>query len=1113
MQFRLLGPLEVVDGDRPLALGGRKQRALLAMLLLHANDVVPAEQLVDEIWGGSPPATVAKSVQVYVSRLRKELGDGRLLTRDPGYRLTVASGELDLARFGALVAQAADADPARAAAMLREALALWRGAPLADLAYEPFAASYVARLDEMRLAALEQRIEADLASGEHASLAGELEGLIAQHPLRERLRGQLMLALYRSGRQAEALAAFQAARATLVDELGIEPGRELRDLHEAMLRQDAGLDLAAGAPGAEPQQQRSFFVGRARELDTIGDALAETLAGRGRILLIAGEPGIGKSRLVEELATRARAREARVVVGRCWEAGGAPPYWPWVQALRGYARETRRDTLAAQVSDAGGDILAALVPELAELTSGDAVPALDSEGARFRLFEAVGALLRRAGQEQPIVVVLDDVHAADEPSLLLLRFVAREIAGSPVMVVGAFRDVDPTLSDPLTAAVADLVREPHTTQIALAGLSEGEIGEYIELAAGVAPHDALVTAIHGETEGNSLFVAEVVRLLDAEGRLGDRTAALRIPPGVRAVIVQRLARLSPRCRDVLACASVLGRDFRLDVLGHVAQLERDELLDGLDEAVSARAVVDVPRSPGRLRFGHALIRDALYEELAPMRRLRLHERAGAALEEVHAADLDAHLSELAQQYVAAAPAGVAGKAVEYARRAGDRAASQLAYEEAVRQYETALGLADDEVARCELLLALGEARARAGDQGAGKEAMHGAAQVAERLGLAEQLARAAIGYGGRIIWEVSRDDARLVPLLERALQAIGEGDSTLRVRLLARLAGGPLRDASFPPERRARLSEEALAMARRLDDPGTLAFALHGYILGHHSPAHTVAQLQLATELVEVARRSGDLERAFDGHEERLCALVELAQIEEAHREVAAMEGVAGELRQPSQTWLVAVYRALLALLEGSLDEAERLVASARALGEGTQSWNAAVSHGLQLYVLRREQDRLADVEEPARSSAVANPTYPILRCVLAHVLADTGRRDEARDILAALARDRFAALPFDEEWLVSATVLADAASVLREVDAAAVLYELLVPYSDRIAISYPEISTGAVARSLGLLAALTGRRDDAERHFADAVALHGRIGARTWLARTERDRARLLGG
>jgi hypothetical protein len=209
----------------------------------------------------------------------------------------------------------------------------------------------------------------------------------------------------------------------------------------------------------------------------------------------------------------------------------------------------------------------------------------------------------------------------------------------------------------------------------------------------------------------------------------------------------------------------------------------------------------------------------------------------------------------------------------------------------------------------------------------------------------------------------------------------------------------------------------------------------------------------------------------------------------------------------------VAVYRALLALLEGSLDEAERLVASARALGEGTQSWNAAVSHGLQLYVLRREQDRLADVEEPARSSAVANPTYPILRCVLAHVLADTGRRDEARDILAALARDRFAALPFDEEWLVSATVLADAASVLREVDAAAVLYELLVPYSDRIAISYPEISTGAVARSLGLLAALTGRRDDAERHFADAVALHGRIGARTWLARTERDRARLLGG
>jgi DNA-binding SARP family transcriptional activator/tetratricopeptide (TPR) repeat protein len=1108
MQFRLLGPLEVVEGDRSLALGGRKQRSLLAMLLLHANDVVPTELLVDEVWGGSPPATVAKSVQVYVSRLRKELGDGRVVTREPGYLLRVAPSELDLARFEALVAEAEGAQPAVAAAKLREALALWRGPPLADLAYEAFAQAHATRLDDLRFTALEARIDADLASGEHARLTGELEALVAQHPLRERLRGQLMLALYRAGRQAEALAAYQAARATLVDELGIEPGRELRDLHEAILRQDERLDLAA--PAEAPAQRTGVFVGRERELAALDDALREALSGRGRIVLVAGEPGIGKSRLVEELGTRARSHGARVLVGRCWEAGGAPAYWPWVQALRAYVRETDRDALAAQLRAADGDLLVAVLPELADLAPGRDVPALDTEGARFRLFAAIAAFLRAAAEAQPLVVVLDDVHAADEPSLLLLRFVAREIAASRIVIAGAFRDVDPTLSDPLSAALAELVREPHTSQIALDGLEESDVGEYIELAAGTQPRAEVVAAIHAETDGNALFVGELVRLLEAEGRLGEAAVALRIPPGVRAVIGQRLGRLSPACADVLACASVLGRDFRLDVLGRLAGLERDALLDALDEAVSERVVVDVPTSPGRLRFAHALIRDALYDELAPMRRLRLHERAGAALEDVYAADLSPHLSVLAQHYVAAAAAGAVDKAVEYARRAGDQAVSQLAYEEAVRHYETALSLAGDGVTRCELLLALGEARARAGDQRAGKEAMYEAAQLAERLGLAEHLGRAAVGYGGRIIWEVSRDDPRLIPLLERALEAQGDADSPLRVRLLARLAGGPLRDASFPPQRRARLSEEALDIARRLDDAATLAFALHGYILGHHSPDHTGSQLELATELIAVAGRAGDKERAFDGHEERLCALVELGEIDAAHGEIAAMERVAGELRQPSQAWLAVVYRALLALLAGSLDDAERLVAAARALGEDTQSWNAAVTYGLQLYVLRREQGRLGEVEELVRASAAEYPTYPIWRCVLVHVLAETGHADEARAALTVLARDRFAALPFDEEWLVSATLLADAANVLGEVEPAGVLYELLGPYADRIAISYPEISTGAVARSLGVLAALLGRRDDARRHFDDALIIHRRIGARTWLTRTERDAARL---
>jgi DNA-binding SARP family transcriptional activator len=248
MEFRLLGPLEVVERDRPVALGGVKQRSLLAVLLLHANQVVSADRLMDELWGDAPPPTAAKSIQVHVSRLRKELGDGRVSTRAPGYVLHIDPSELDLARFDQLVDEASRADPRSGAQKLRQALALWRGPALADLAYEPFAQTEIARLEELRLAALERRIDADLAAGRHAQLVGELEALAAEHPLRERLRCQLMLALYRSARQAEALDAYREARRALSEQLGLEPSEELKQLEQAILRHDPSLDLPSEAP-------------------------------------------------------------------------------------------------------------------------------------------------------------------------------------------------------------------------------------------------------------------------------------------------------------------------------------------------------------------------------------------------------------------------------------------------------------------------------------------------------------------------------------------------------------------------------------------------------------------------------------------------------------------------------------------------------------------------------------------------------------------------------------------------------------------------------------------------------------------------------------------------
>ncbi len=1128
MEFRILGPLEVVENGRVLRLGSRKQRALLALLLLHAGKVVSRDRLIDDLWHGDPPAAAETTLRAHISRLRSALGASRLLSRPPGYTLVLAPEELDSTRCEELLVEARDAlgqgRAAEAAERLRSALALWRGSVLADVAYEPFTQGEIARLEELRFAVLEERIESDLALARHADLVGELEALVAEHPLRERLRGQLMLALYRSGRQAEALERYQDARRVLTEELGLEPSAALKDLQRAILGQDPALQprshLEAETAPVEGVGGPGPFVGRERELRELVRGLDAALAGEGRLFLISGEPGIGKSRLVEQLARRARDRGAEVIVGRCWEAGGAPAYWPWVQALRTYVRDRDPELLRSQLGRGAPDI-AQILPELNELFGElPAPPSGDPEGARFRLFEATASFLRAASVSQPVVLVFDDLHAADAPSLLLLQFLAGVLAEAHLLVVGAYRDVDPSLRDPLAEALDELRRQPGTRSLPLIGLPEADVGSFVSLATGLEPSTPLVGALHRATDGNPLFVGEVVQLLTSEEALESITDAeawrRMVPEGVRAVIRRRLRHLSGNCRLVLVLASVLGREFELAALERVSEVSGDQLLEVLDEAARERVVTDVPGQPGRMRFAHVLIRDALYDELTPGRRVQLHRRVGDALEELYADNLEPHLAELAYHFYESARPAIAEKALAYARRAAERALGLLAYEEAARLFAVALRIVDsmeslDDTNRCELLLALGDAYARAGDTQRSKQTYRQAARLAEALRLPDHLARAALGYGGRLIWDVSRDDAHLVPLLERALAALGDEDGALRVRLLARLAGGPLRDSTAHAERRRSLAAEALEMARRIGDPSTLAYALLGYIGSQHSPDFTPEQVELAQELVGVALQAGDLERALEGYDNHLEASIELGDVAAAYADLELMISLAKQLRQPAQRWLVAVLRALLALLEGRLDEAEQLITETRSLGERAQSWNAAVTYGLQLYVLRRDQGRLEEMEELVRRAATEYPTYPIWRCVLANMLAERGATAEARAELDALAANGFSRLPFDEEWEVSVCFLAETAARLGDRDHAATLYELLLPYADRVAISFPEISLGPVSRFLGILASTTGRYDEASRHFEDALAMTERIGARPWLAHTQDDYAHML--
>ena len=867
VEFAILGPLEVRNGERVLPLGTRQQRALLVFLLLRANETISRDRLIEALWGEEQPRTAGKALQGHVSTLRAALEPARapgdqgrmLLTRGGGYELRIEPEQLDLGRFELLRSEGRgelrNGEPERASDRLREALGLWRGPALEEFIDIPFAQTESARLEELRVATLENRIDADLAAGRHLELTGELEVLAGEHPLREGLRSRLMLALYRSNRQAEALGVYQATREELIAGLGIEPSRSLRDLHQAILRQDSKLELAMNVGAPADERSRGVFVGRVRELSELTSGLDHAFAGHGRLFLLIGEPGIGKSRLADEVAVEARGRGARVLVGRSWEAGGAPAYWPWVQALRSYVREQELDELRAQLGEQAPDLVQ-ILPELRSILPATKVPPTrDGEAARFRLFESITAFLLATAEERPIVLILDDLHAADEPSLLLLRFVAREIGSARLLLIGAFRDVDPTPAEPVRAALAELVREPPVAQINLSGLGEQDVADYIHTSTGVEPTKQLVQAIQSEAEGNPLFVGELVRLLDAEDRIGEGDAGPSVPSGVRSVIARRIERLPAGCHDLLTPASVIGREFDLDLVARIAGMTVEELVSILDEAVLERVVEEIAGTVGRLRFGHGLIRDTLYDGLTPSRRMQLHREVGEAIEALHDLDLTPHLSELARHFTAAAPLGVTDKAIAYARQAGDGALDQLAFEESARLYAMALVLTEEPVERCELLLARGDAEARAGDTPRSKQTLLEAADLAESKGRTQILGEAALGYGGRLIWEASKGDDEWAPLLERALRAQGSTESALHVQLLARLAA--LREAGDEQAQKAALGEEAVAMGRRLGDPAALAYALSAYIPANESPANVSRAPRTGDGTPESCNRGG----------------------------------------------------------------------------------------------------------------------------------------------------------------------------------------------------------------------------------------------------------------
>jgi predicted ATPase len=391
------------------------------------------------------------------------------------------------------------------------------------------------------------------------------------------------------------------------------------------------------------------FVGRQREMGDLKAALEDALSGRGRLLTLVGEPGIGKTRTAQELATYAGLRGAQVLWGRCYEEQGVPPYWPWVQAIRSYVRERDPEQLQSAMGAGAADIAEVVSDVRERLPHLEKPPTLEPEQARFRLFDSISAFLKTASQRQPLVLVLDDLHWADRPSLLLLEFVARELVGGRLLVIGTYRDVEVMRRHPLSQTLGELTRERLFQRVLLRGLSQDDVGRFIEMVSGITPPQGMAEAVYRQTEGNPLFVTEVVRLLVQEGELTPERSAqreswsVRIPEGVREVIGRRLDRLSERCNLTLTVASVIGREFTLDQINPlIDDLSEDRLLEVLEEALAARVIEELPRAVGQYQFTHALIQDTLAEELSSTRRARLHARIGEVLEELYGDDVEAH---------------------------------------------------------------------------------------------------------------------------------------------------------------------------------------------------------------------------------------------------------------------------------------------------------------------------------------------------------------------------------------------------------------------------------------------------------------------------------------
>jgi class 3 adenylate cyclase/tetratricopeptide (TPR) repeat protein len=899
---------------------------------------------------------------------------------------------------------------------------------------------------------------------------------------------------------------------------------ELKGLSEPLSAVEVQWEPALVAAIALPERLRELpataYVGRMAERERLTELWGEAREGSLRLVPIGGEAGVGKTRLSTHLAHEAHEDGATVLYGRSDEDLGVP-YQPWAQALGHLVREAPQRVLSAHVERFGGD-LARLVPALR-----DRLPDLpspresDPETERYLLYAAVVGLLERASEEEPLLLILDDLHWADQPTLSLLRHFVTAGVSMRVLVVGAYRDSELSQDHPLAPLLADLHRESGVERMKLTGLHSEEVEALMEAAAGHELDEGgreLAAEITRETAGNPFFAGELLRHLTESGAIVQREggrwhlagdlADLGLPQSVREVIGRRVGRLGSEARTALSAAAVIGRDFDLDLLLAVVDVPQARLLDLLDEGVAASLLQENRDRAGRFTFTHALVEHALFEDLGATRRAVLHRQIAEALEGLCGDEPGERLGELAAHWAAAVVSADTAKAIHYAQQAAERALAQLAPDEAIRWYQQALELhaqarSGDRSLRCELLIGLGDAQRQVGNP-AFRQTLLDASELAQELGDTDRLARAVLASTRGFSSSIGSVDSERVQALEAASQALPDSDPR-RARVLALLAS-ELHWAG-EPSRCRQLAEEAIEIARAAGDPVALAHALAHVTWAIWTPDTLADRRRLVDEMFDLTQGLDDpwlsTLAAFRG-----CGVgIEGGDRSLTEFSLRTLHALSASVPQLHIRRIWLQFESVWIFMQGNLEASEQRAIQAFEAGTAAGESDALMLFGGVMSVVRTLQGRLGELAEQTVQLASEPGGLAAWRALAAHALIEEGRGDEAREL--ALAED-MRNIPWDQAWSAGAFAWAIVCSRLGVVERAGELYELLTPFSGQLAAT-PGMVSGTFAWALGTLATTLERYEQAEGHFATAVEIEERLGAPLFLARTRVGWARVL--